>query len=700
MSAPAPYPFVAVAGQDDAKLALILAAVDPGLGGVLLWGERGSAKTTLVRGLAGLLPQGVPFVELPLGASEDRVSGSLDIKAAIGDGQVGFRSGLLAAAHGGILYVDEVNLLADHLVDLLLDAAASGVHRVERDGFSHQHKARFVLVGSMNPEEGELRPQLADRFGLSVHVSMSPDVAERTSALERRLNYDADPAGFAALWAHDHHRYSDRLSGLWGQRSVSLILAGMGAEVISKVVEVCSALEMDGLRADIAMCKAAAALAAWEGRQEASVADVARVAPMVLAHRMRRSPLDQPGAGQARMEEVLDKVLRPGTPDAGSGPPQAPQSPLGGEASSPAGDHTETGGGPHSDVTGPGGVGTGSSGPPGGSGPGSLGFGAREVPSGGSGPRSGPEREGGEGEAAAALGGRGGGDAPPSPPPLSPPGEGFSEGRGEAMVVPPSSGGRWGMERGGRSGNGHSVAPTGSGRMAGARARSGHGGDIAAGATAAAYLTRRAQGGGRDLEYGDLRESVRQERIANLWVVVVDASGSMAKGRIDLAKEVVVELLSDAYQSRDKVALVSFRAGSAQVLLRPTGSVEVARARLDTLPVGGATPLGAGLRAGLELAQGGREQSLRPTMVVISDGRATTPEPSEDALAEAEFAGAEVAASGVGSVVIDAEVSRVRLGLARALAEIMGSGYVHLDDLSTPGSGSLAKLLRASVGSG
>jgi len=167
---PAPFPFSAVVGQDDARRALLLAAVDPGIGGVLLRGDKGSAKSTLARGLAGLLPPGAPFVELPIGATEDRVVGGLDVGAALSGHAIQLRPGLLAAAHGGVLYVDEVNLLPDHLVDVLLDAAASGIHRVERDGVSHTHAARFVLIGSMNPEEGELRPQLLDRFGLAVSV--------------------------------------------------------------------------------------------------------------------------------------------------------------------------------------------------------------------------------------------------------------------------------------------------------------------------------------------------------------------------------------------------------------------------------------------------------------------------------------------------------------------------------------------------
>src|SRR3954453_19266418 len=194
------FPFTAVVGHDDAKRALLLAAIDPAIGGVLLRGQKGAAKTTLARGLAALLPGDAPFVDLPLGATEDRLIGTLDLGAVLtGDGRR-FEPGLLAAAHGGVLYVDEVNLLADHLVDVLLDVAVSGVNRVEREGISHEHPARFVLVGSMNPEEGELRPQLLDRFGLAVDIAASLDPEERARAVERRLAFDADPPAFVATY--------------------------------------------------------------------------------------------------------------------------------------------------------------------------------------------------------------------------------------------------------------------------------------------------------------------------------------------------------------------------------------------------------------------------------------------------------------------------------------------------------------------
>jgi len=299
------FPFDAVVGHDDAKLALRLAALDPLIGGVLLRGHKGSAKTTLARGLADLL-DGAPFVELPLGATEDRVVGSLDTRAALSGGEIEFRPGLLAAADGGVLYVDEINLLADHLVDVLLDVAVSGRNVVERDGVSHRHDARFVLVGSMNPEEGELRPQLLDRFGLCVTIETTTDLAARAEAVRRRLAFDrgepvgaGDPGGSSELAA-------------------TAELASIGDPVIGDtVIEAANRLAVavgaEGLRADLTLCRAAAACARLDGRDEASVDDVARVAPLVLAHRSRRGPFDPPVLPPDAVEQALRDAF--GGPD-------------------------------------------------------------------------------------------------------------------------------------------------------------------------------------------------------------------------------------------------------------------------------------------------------------------------------------------------------------------------------------------------
>jgi magnesium chelatase subunit D len=290
----AEYPFSAVVGQDELKLALLLSAIDPTIGGVLIKGERGTAKTTIARGLAALLPAKVdgapaPFIELPIGATEDRVVGSLDISKALRDGHTQLRSGVLARANGGVLYVDEVNLLPDHLVDLLLDAAASGWVTVERDGVSAGEAARFVLVGTMNPEEGDLRPQFLDRFGLSVQVRGLDTQESRMSAVSSRLEFDADPASViaAARPAEEELR-----SAIVEARARLPLLLVTGAH-LSMVTAICSEQSLEGIRGDLAIIKTARALAAWEKAAEIGAHHIRRAAAFALPHRMRRGPSQQ-----------------------------------------------------------------------------------------------------------------------------------------------------------------------------------------------------------------------------------------------------------------------------------------------------------------------------------------------------------------------------------------------------------------------
>ncbi len=303
MSSPRAFPFHDVIDQDDAKLALVLVAVDPRIGGVLLRGHKGSAKTTLARGLAGLLG-GAPFVELPLGATEDRLVGTLDTAAALTGEGFRFQPGLLADAHGGVLYVDEINLLADHLVDTLLDVTVSGENVVERDGISHRHPARFVLVGSMNPEEGELRPQLLDRFGFCIEMTAPADIADRVEALRRRL-------------AFDHHPLADPVpaTGGGGEPRVASERIGTARPATTPTALLDAAARLaievgaEGLRADLTLCRAASALAGLEGREEATLADLRRVAPLALAHRSRRGPFDPPTLAPDVLERALAAAL-------------------------------------------------------------------------------------------------------------------------------------------------------------------------------------------------------------------------------------------------------------------------------------------------------------------------------------------------------------------------------------------------------
>ncbi|WP_425099418.1 magnesium chelatase ATPase subunit I [Tropicibacter sp. S64] len=332
---PAPFPFSAIVGQDQMKLAMILTAVDPGIGGVLVFGDRGTGKSTAVRALAALLPpidvaegcpvnaptpaespdwagplsgrvvrRPTPVVDLPLGVTEDRVTGALDIERALSLGEKHFEPGLLARANRGYLYIDEVNLLEDHIVDLLLDVAQSGVNAVEREGLSIRHPARFVLVGSGNPEEGELRPQLLDRFGLSVEVRSPADIAERVEVLRRRDAYETDRISFLDRWQAEDAKVR---AAILAARAV---LPGIAAD--TAILELCArlsvALGTDGLRGELTLLRAARAQAAYAGSAAVTPDHIRSLAPLALSHRLRRDPLDEAGTA-TRVMRALDEVL-------------------------------------------------------------------------------------------------------------------------------------------------------------------------------------------------------------------------------------------------------------------------------------------------------------------------------------------------------------------------------------------------------
>ncbi|QGZ64204.1 ATP-binding protein [Paraburkholderia acidisoli] len=299
---PLAFPFTALVGQAELQRALLLAAIDPALGGVLVCGPRGTAKSTAARALAALLPHGA-FVTLPLGASEEKLIGTLDLEAALRESAVRFAPGLLARAHEGVLYVDEVNLLPDALVDVLLDAAASGINTVERDGVSHTHDARFVLVGTMNPEEGELRPQLLDRFGLLVELATPRDAAERQRIVKARLAFDADPQALCAAFEAQQRALAQRIVAA----RAALPALPWSDAVHERVAQRCIEAAVDGMRADLVMLRAARALAAYEGAPAVSPEHVDAVAESVLAHRRHAAPEasrrhDQPNANHQDTE--------------------------------------------------------------------------------------------------------------------------------------------------------------------------------------------------------------------------------------------------------------------------------------------------------------------------------------------------------------------------------------------------------------
>ena len=646
------YPFPAVlggdpdapGGLDDMALALVLSAISPGIGGVLIRGEKGTAKSTLVRALTQVLPaidvvaddrfssdpaeanplspdgpfpadapvqtRPVRLVELPVGATEDRVVGSIHLERALGAGVVEFEPGLLARANRGILYVDEVNLLADHLVDLLLDAAAMGRLTVERDGVSVTHAARFVIVGTMNPEEGELRPQLLDRFGLTVEVAAPRDPAVRAEAVRRRLAFDADPEGFAAGYAAAEERLRTRIRA--AQQLLSHVHLTDAALV--KIGEICAAFDVDGLRGDIVCARTAVAHAAWQGRDAVNIEDLRVAARLALPHRRRRKPFDAPGFDEAELDELL--------------PPEDPEPDPDPEGPEPDGGHT--------------------------------------APAGPNGPA--PNKA----DSTSTVGA----DTPY---------------RARLFTVDGVGAGRAGRRSRARTSSGRRVGATAAGTTGGlhlfetVRAAAPHQG------------SRGRVGGPMVLQANDLRRAVREGREANLVLFVVDTSGSMAAAeRMRHVKTAILSLLLDAYRRRDRVAVVTFRDTHAEVALPATGSVEIAAARLDQLPAGGRTPLAEGLLQAAEVIRRERlrEPACRPLLVVLTDGRTTA---GINPVERSRQAALALAAHGFSTVVVDCESGRMRLGLARTLAEHLRAEYVPLPQLSAE---ALADIVRDATGKG
>jgi magnesium chelatase subunit D len=648
------FPFSAVVAMDDMRLALILNAVSPAIGGVLVRGEKGTAKSTAVRALTAVLPPadvvagcrfscsprvpdpgcpdgphspGAPsqrrparLVELPVGATEDRLTGSLDLGRALTEGVTSFQPGLLAAAHRGVLYVDEVNLLHDHLVDLLLDAAALGTNYVERDGVSVRHEAKFLLVGTMNPEEGELRPQLLDRFGLTVEAAAPRDPASRAEVVRRRIAFDADPVPFAERFAAAEAVLAASIAAA-RERLPAVVLDD---EALMTIAQVCASFDVDGLRADIVIARTAAAHAAWRGAAAVTREDIRVASLLALPHRRRRNPFDAPGLDEGQLDDALgdpDDEPEP-EPPSGSGPGGGPG----------GGDSPDANGGPDA------------------------------------GDREGAPFSGDDQQAPA-------GPAPAGRESVAPSGTTF---RARRLEVPGKGKGAAGRR---------SRAATDTGRSVGARPPlpSARSLDVHLTATltaSAPHQRRRGRTGpGLVLEPADLREHRREGREANLVLFVVDASGSMAaRRRMEAVKGAVLSLLLDAYQRRDKVGLVCFRGAGAELLLPPTSSVDAAARRLETMPAGGRTPLAAGLAEAHATLRRERlrDPLRRPLLVVVTDGRHT-------AGGEPALAAANLRRDGVAAVVIDCESGPVRLGLAASLAESLGAEYLSLNGLSAVG---------------
>ena len=647
------FPFSAIVGQERMKLALILNAINPAIGGVLIRGEKGTAKSTAARSLAALLPQidvlpgcayrcepSAPFagcgfceasqrdavsrqvrlVELPVSATEEAVVGTLDIEAAIREGSRRFEPGLLAAAHRGILYIDEVNLLNDHVVDVLLDSAAMGRNFVEREGISFAHPARFLLIGTMNPEEGDLRPQFIDRFGLAVEIDHIRDAERRADVIRRRIAFENDPAAFREGWAKAESAERNRIA------SAMALLPSVKVDdgILTFIARLCAEHDVDGLRADIVIYKAAQTLAAYEGRTSVTPDDVLRVAEMALMHRMRRQPFDDPEMNSERLQEMAQDILN-------STPPDAPQPDMG-------------------DAT-----------PP-------------EMPS------SDEQQDGAADDVF---------------------------GTGEAFQVKPLN--LDAPDARARASHGRRTVSRVSdrrGRYVGAARPDSKVTDLAVDATvraASPYQLRRgaahtATDGNLALkvEAWDLRQKVRESRVGNLVVLLVDSSGSMgARQRMVAAKGAVISLLMDAYQRRDRVAMIAFRGTQTEVVLPPTGSPKLAQQRLDNLPTGGRTPMAKALADAQRLIKQQRQRSpdTPPLLVIVSDCRAnvgisggmhdgkssgkSSGDPFDDALRMC----AELRQDKVQAIVLDPAPRSNRFGLVERIADALGGEYIPLDEL-------------------
>ena len=663
------FPFTAIVGQTTMKRALILNAVNTRIGGVLIRGKKGTAKSTAVRSLAALLPEvavvrGCPYschpdnpqplcshgketspvtrqvriVDLPVGATEDRLVGSLDIESAIRTGSRSFEPGLIAATHRGILYVDEVNLLNDHLVDVLLDAAAMGRNYVEREGISVSHAAEFILVGTMNPEEGDLRPQLLDRFGLAVEVDSAFTPEERREVVKRRIAYESDPFGFMDAWQESEADERERIlrsQQLLGQVAVS-------DDILELITGICAEYQVDGLRADIVMYKTASTIAAYEGRDHVVAEDVREAAEMALLHRQRRQPFQQPHLVTEQLDSMIDEFQnRPHD--------REPQDQ----------DHSQS----------------------------------EEQDDGDPDP---PEPE----------------EQPPEPDGGSGPQDQYFE-VGTPFSVrslqmhPPDHRAR---PTGGR--RVRTVSGTPSGRYVGAAIPQDKAADLALDATlraAAPHQVERRRPhpnplpGGEGtveedtpaflIESHDVREKVRETKTGSLILFVVDASGSMgAQRRMVAVKGAILSLLLDAYQRRDRVGLIAFRGTGAQVLLPPTSSVDLAHALLSEMPTGGRTPLSRGLLLAMEVieAEKQKDRNVLPLLVVLSDGRANVAMGSAEAdpsngttlpIAEARAMAAAIREQRIPAVVVDTETDFLRLGLAEPVAEAMGAPCIKLEEL-------------------
>lgn len=621
------FPFTAITGQDSLLRALLVCAINPSIGGVLVRGDKGTAKSTAARALAALLPhiekvdgcafncfpdspldgcdacnrsdrstnwQSAPFVNLPLGATEDRVIGSLDIEKALKLGRRAFQPGLLASAHRGILYIDEVNLLPDHLVDSLLDAAASGLNTIEREGIAFSHPSHFALVGTMNLEEGDLRPQLLDRFALMVEVAAPSDPQTRAEIVRRRTAFDEDRRQFLERWHADQLETQCRI--VEGRKLLpSVVLTDQQLVSISAL---CAQLQIRSLRADLVINKTARALAALDGRSAVTDEDIQQAAQLALPHRMRTRPGEQSSLNEEQLKELVRQFSNTSQSDDSGDQPES-------ETENQSKDRNDDGG---TDEF--------------------------VLPS-----------------APAAAVGR-----------IAVENARSSLGTGRRSTVSSTTRGAY---------------------VRAVRPPNGVEGSLAVDATLRTSIIRNE--GALNVESQDVHIKQRSAKTGNTILFVVDASGSMAAlQRMSAVKGAVIGLLEDAYKCRDTVGVVAFRGERAQLVLPPTRSTDIALDKLESLPTGGRTPLASALDLAHEIARHPDCRVAPPLVVLLTDGKANVPSQSgNDAWADALSAAGRLSADGVACLVIDTEAGYILLGQARNLALAMGAEYVKLDELTS-----------------
>jgi len=639
------YPFTAVIGQEKIKKALILNIINPCIGGILISGEKGTAKSTLVRGLAEII-NNMKVIDLPLNITEDRLLGTIDIEKAISEGVRKPNMGILKEADGNILYVDEVNLLSEHIVKCLLEVSASGINHVEREGVSFTHPSRFVLVGTMNPEEGQLRPQFLDRFGLYVEANGSDDLAERKEIIKRRLEYEKNPIEYI-------DKFEDQSKELMNK-----IINGI--EVLNKVqvsdsvmylsAEISKEANCAGNRAELVIIEAAKAIAAFDNRKNINVNDIKEAAEFALPHRMREMPpsvSDNDDKEEESEEEQIDDDKEEREEE--NEPPQVEENDNYEDDNKE--DNNEEDNKNEDD---------------------SLDYEENLEET--------KQEEKNENEADNEM--------------VDDIGNIFAI---KSLDIKP-------IDRKKRRGSGkRSKTKTDlmQGRYVKYNLPKDKVKDIAFDATlraAAPYQSLRDKNGlAFVIDKSDFREKVREKRTGTTILFVVDASGSMgAKKRMSAVKGAVVSLLTDAYQKRDKVGMVAFRKNQAEVLLGITRSVELAQKSLKDLPTGGKTPLSAGLSKGYEILKTAKKKDpeMVPVLVLVSDGRTNSSVNNGDPYEEAIEIANKIASENIQSIVIDTEQDFIKLGLANNIAEAMNAQYYKLEDL---GATEIASTIRGHV---